>query len=80
MKKEETNVCETWCNGHLAALLSYNLKGLSLEAAGCPTGSLLEGRREPCQHCSGAEEGTWTVKGNEGSMKPTSSPTQEKPG
>lgn len=47
MKKEETNVCETWCNGHLAALLSYNREGLSLEAADCPTGSLLAGRGEP---------------------------------
>ena len=57
-KKEEANVRETWCNGHLAALLSYNREGLSLEAADCP----VAGTGEPCQHCPSAEEGTWTVR------------------
>lgn len=76
MKNKETNVCETQCNGHLAVLLSYSGEGLSLDAADCP----VAGGGELCQHYSSAEEGTWTVRANEGSMKPTSSPIQEKPG
>ena len=31
----------------------------------------MAGGGELCQHCSSAEEGTWTVRANEGSMKPT---------
>ena len=37
MKKEETHACKTQYNGYLAAILNYAGKGLSLDAASCPS-------------------------------------------